>query len=98
MEKKTKRKDLEKPIQPGVYPVIDSVPGLKNLENDIFPTGLNRPRVQSVMPITSLAEFQRGMVGNPFPLGLYPIFDDTLPLDNTFTNSPTPDPRDGRPY
>lgn len=36
MEKKTdKRRDLEIPIQPGVYPVIDNDLARDNVENDI---------------------------------------------------------------
>ena len=37
MEKKTDKKkvDLDRPIQPGVYPVIDSDLARDNIENDI---------------------------------------------------------------
>ena len=98
MEKKTNRKDRERPVDPGDNPVLDSALNLGNLENDILPTGLNRPHVQSILPMTGLAELQRGMLGNPFPLGVYPVFDDDLPRDNTFENFPAPDLRDGRPY
>lgn len=33
--KRDKQRDLEKPIQPGVYPVIDNDLARDNIENDI---------------------------------------------------------------
>lgn len=36
--------------------------------------------------------------GEPFPLGVYPVFDDDLPRDSTFENFAAPDLRDMRPY
>ena len=40
----------------------------------------------------------QGWPGEPFPLGVYPVFDDDLPRDNTFENFTAPDLRDLRPY
>ena len=34
----------------------------------------------------------------PFPLGVYPVFDDDVPRDSSFDNFPAPDLRDGHPY
>lgn len=34
----------------------------------------------------------------PFPLGVYPVFDDDLPRDSSFDDFPAPDLRDGRLY
>ena len=42
--------------------------------------------------------FGPGLPGEPFPLGVYPAFDDDLPRDNTFENFSAPDLRDLRPY
>ena len=35
---------------------------------------------------------------HPFPLGVYPVFDDDLPRDSSFENFPAPGLRDGHPY
>ena len=35
---------------------------------------------------------------HPFPLGVYPVFDDDVPRDNSFDNFPAPDLRDLHPY
>ena len=43
-------------------------------------------------------EFGQGLPGEPFPLGIYPTFDDDLPRDSTFENFSAPDLRDIRPY
>ena len=43
-------------------------------------------------------EFGQGLPGEPFPLGVYPVFDDDLPRDNEFENFFAPDLRDLRPY
>ena len=44
------------------------------------------------------AGFGQGLPGEPFPLGVYPVFDDDLPRDNEFENFSAPDLRDLRPY
>ena len=49
-------------------------------------------------PNLELTELQQGWPGNPFPLGVYPVFDDDLPRDNEFENFAAPDLRDMRPY
>ena len=50
MEEKTeRRRDLEKPIQPGLYPVIDNDLARDNMENDI--------------PAADLEELHRGPSG-----------------------------------
>ena len=41
---------------------------------------------------------QQGLPGEPFPLGVYPAFDDDLPRDTAFENFFAPDLRDMRPY
>ena len=43
-------------------------------------------------------EFGQGLPGEPFPLGIYPAFDDDLPRDSTFENLSAPDLRDLPPY
>ena len=40
----------------------------------------------------------QGFSGDPFPLGIYPVFDDDLPRDSTFENFAAPDLRDEHPY
>ena len=40
----------------------------------------------------------QGVTGEPFPLGVYPVFDDDLPRDSTFDNFTAPDLRDMHPY
>ena len=40
----------------------------------------------------------QGVPVEPFPLGVYPVFDDDLPRDNEFENFAAPDLRDQRPY
>ena len=49
-------------------------------------------------PAIELTELQQGRPVEPFPLGVYPAFDDDLPRDNTFENFMAPDLRDMRPY
>ena len=51
---------------------------------------LDKPTVKFVF-----TEFGQGLPGEPFPLGVYPAFDDDMPRDSTFENS---DLRDIRPY
>lgn len=41
---------------------------------------------------------RQGMAGHPFPLGVYPVFDDDVPRDNSFENFPAPDLKDLHPY
>ena len=36
--------------------------------------------------------------GDPFHLGVYPVFDDDLPRDSAFENFAAPDLRDMHPY
>ena len=36
--------------------------------------------------------------GEPFPLGVYPVFDDDLPRDSAFENFAASDLRDMHPY
>ena len=79
MEKKTNRDAPEKPLEPGVYPIIGGLPGSR-LEIDLSAVG------------------RKELIRPPFPLGVYPVFDDDLPRDNTFENFPAPDLRDGHPY
>ena len=43
-------------------------------------------------------EFGQGLPGEPFPLGVYPAFDDDLPRDTAFENFSAPDLRDMRLY
>ena len=45
-----------------------------------------------------LAGLRQGWPVDPFPLGVYPVFDDDLPRDNEFENFAAPDLRDMRPY
>ena len=49
-------------------------------------------------PAVELNSLQQGLPGDPFPLGVYPVFDDDLPRDSAFENFPAPDLRDMRPY
>lgn len=44
------------------------------------------------------SKLRQGISGNPFPLGVYPVFDDDLPRDSTFGNFSAPDLRDLHPY
>ena len=44
------------------------------------------------------AEFGQGLPGEPFPLGVYPVFDDDLPRDIAYENFSAPDLRDMRAY
>lgn len=49
-------------------------------------------------PIPELNSLQQGIPVDPFPLGVYPVFDDDLPRDSEFENFAAPDLRDMRPY
>ena len=40
---------------------------------------------------------RRNAAKRPFPLGVYPVFDDDLPRDPSFDNFPAPDLRDLHP-
>ena len=41
---------------------------------------------------------RKNAAGRPFPLGVYPVFDDDVPRDSSFDDFPAPDLRDGHPY
>ena len=43
-------------------------------------------------------DLQQGLPVEPFPLGVYPVFDDDLPRDSAYENFAAPDLRDMRPY
>ena len=43
-------------------------------------------------------DLRLGKSGDPFPLGVYPVFDDDLPRDSAFENFAAPDLRDMHPY
>ena len=43
-------------------------------------------------------DLKQGTSGEPFPLGVYPVFDDDLPRDGIFENFAAPDLRDLHPY
>ena len=49
-------------------------------------------------PAARSGDPRRGVSGDPFPLGVYPVFDDDLPRDSTFDNFAAPDLRDMHPY
>ena len=49
-------------------------------------------------PAVELTELLQGWPGEPFPLGVYPVFDDDVPRDNEYENFSAPDLRDLRPY
>ena len=49
-------------------------------------------------PAAGPANLRQGLPGEPFPLGVYPAFDDDLPQDAAFENFSAPDLRDMRPY
>ena len=72
--------ELDKPIQPGIYPVIDNDLARDNIENDI--------------PAADLEDLPQDTTENPFPLGVYPVFDDDVPRDSSFDNFPAPGLRD----
>ena len=49
-------------------------------------------------PADELTDLRQGRPGEPFPLGVYPAFDDDLPRDAAFENFSAPDLWDLRPY
>ena len=49
-------------------------------------------------PAAEPGNLRQGLYQEPFPLGVYPVFDDDLPRDSEFENFPAPDLRDMRPY
>ena len=53
---------------------------------------------QTERPVERFAGFGQGLPVEPFPLGVYPVFDDDLPRDSEFENFAAPDLRDQRPY
>ena len=53
----------------------------------------DRPAVKFIFP-----GFGQGLPAEPFPLGVYPVFDDDLPRDSAYDNFAAPDLRDMRPY
>ena len=50
------------------------------------------------LPGTEPGNFRQGIYKEPFPLGVYPVFDDDLPRDTAFENFSAPDLRDMRLY
>lgn len=59
---------------------------------------MEKKKRASDKPSVWLNELRQGRSGEPFPLGVYPVFDDDLPRDNTFDNFSAPDLRDMHPY
>lgn len=49
-------------------------------------------------PAAETGDLRRDLSEEPFPLGVYPVFDDDLPRDNAFENFTAPDLRDMRVY
>ena len=49
-------------------------------------------------PAAGPDNFRQGLPVEPFPLGVYPAFDDDLPRDSSFENFSAPDLRDMRLY
>ena len=47
---------------------------------------------------TEPGNLQQGLPGEPFLLGVYPVFDDDLPRDFAYENFSAPDLRDMRLY
>lgn len=49
-------------------------------------------------PAAEHSNLREDLSEEPFPLGVYPAFDDDLPRDSEFENFIAPDLRDARPY
>ena len=57
-----------------------------------------RNGLENPISATGPEDLRRGSSGDPFPLGVYPVFDDDVPRDNSFDNFPAPDLKDLHPY
>ena len=59
---------------------------------------MEKKNTNPAQPAAELTNLRQGLPGEPFPLGVYPAFDDDLPRDTAFENFSAPDLRDLRLY
>lgn len=83
-------------IYPDLYALLHSKPdAVRHFE--ALPSRA-RNNLEGDIPAAGPGNLRQGMTGDPFPLGVYPVFDDDVPRDNSFDNFPAPDLKDLHPY
>lgn len=83
-------------IYPDLYALLHSEPGADRRFETLHAHGRNH--LENHIPVANLEDLRSDATGNPFPLGVYPVFDDDVPRDNSFDNFPAPDLKDLHPY
>lgn len=82
-------------IYPDLYALLHSDPeAVQHLKN--LPAHA-RNSLENEIPAAP-EDLRPGMAEHPFPLGVYPVFDDDVPRDYSFDNFPAPDLRNLHPY
>lgn len=83
-------------IYPDLYALLHSEPEAGRHFETHHAHG--RDSLEHHIPAANLEDLRKGAAGNPFPLGVYPVFDDDVPRDNSFENFSAPDLKDLHPY
>lgn len=83
-------------IYPDLYALLHSEPGAERQFEAL--SDYARNNLGNDIPAAGLENLRQGAIDNPFPLGVYPVFDDDVPRDNSFDNFPAPDLKDLHPY
>lgn len=83
-------------IYPDLYALLHSDPeAVRHFKTLPAQTQNN---LENEIPAAGQESFRQGAAKHPFPLGVYPVFDDDVPRDCSFDNFPAPDLRDQHPY
>ena len=83
-------------IYPDLYALLHSDP--EAVRHFKTPPAYARNNFENDIPAANRKDPRQGTIDDPFPLGVYPVFDDDVPRDNSFDNFPAPDLRDLHPY
>lgn len=83
-------------IYPDLYALLHSDPeAVRHFKN--FPAHAQNS-LENSNPTAVPKNLRQGMSEHPFPLGVYPVFDDDVPRDHSFDNFPAPDLQNLHPY
>ena len=83
-------------IYPDLYALLHSDPeAVRHFK--AFPAHApNSPK--NAGPAVAPKNLRQGTAEHPFPLGVYPVFDDDVPRDRSFDQFSAPDLQDLHPY
>lgn len=83
-------------IYPDLYALLHSDP--EAVRHFKAPPAHARNNPETEIPAGDPESLRQGMTKHPFPLGVYPVFDDDIPRDYSFDNFSAPDLRGLHPY